>query len=114
MVQIFRPTTTEKVYIVISRELLKDIPSGHQLIAYCAGKTDCKWKPTDNLWAKLTEQAKEPVLVAKSNNYGEKMDSSPADYQRRLDVDAPVPSVIVTSDSAREMLIMVVNLRYGK
>lgn len=55
----------EKLYVVLSKEPLTEIPSSEQLVRYCEQKL-CPWKPTEKIWQDISSKANQNVKVSKN------------------------------------------------
>lgn len=110
-------SASERVFLVVTRQPLSDIPTGEKLMSYCQAKPDaCPWKPTVDMWTKLTKEANNPLIVSKSKTQGlaqTSVEKSSVTRSLGLPKTAPAPSVICmnpTSDKGN--LIAVIDLTH--
>jgi hypothetical protein len=89
---------TERLYIVVTREPLPGVPTGADLVKFCAENKDkCPWRPLDRVWAQLQEATKAEVKVVTSKTFGQSQTEKEKVATTRglgLDQTAPQPAVI--------------------
>jgi hypothetical protein len=89
---------TERLYIVVTREPLPGVPTGNDLVKFCAEKKDnCPWHPLSEVWAQLKEATKAEVRVVTSKTFGQSQTETEKVATTRglgLDQTAPQPAVI--------------------
>lgn len=60
----------EKLYVVVTRQPLADVPTGNALINYCrtSGAAGCAWRPDARVWANVQKSMQTGRVVASSND----------------------------------------------
>jgi hypothetical protein len=107
---------TERVYVVVSREPLADVPAGEALVRLCAESDQaCAWKPTPQQWAGLkTANARDQIAVSQLKDEGRAQTTAEHEAATRglgLSTDAPLPSVIyMIASSNANVLVTTVDL----
>lgn len=109
------PAGTLRVYVILSRKLLEEVPTGDELIALCGGPRDeCLWEPKPSEW--------ERIKAAASTGAGEERNSllaggrillSDESFTRglRLKKESPAPAVVrINSSSSANVLMAVITL----
>ncbi len=97
-------TGIERLYLVIAKRPLPDVPVGNQLVARC--RTDlraCPWRPAESVWTQLAVNV-DSSREEKSGEFGQTLTAVERDAVERsveLGLDAPAPSVIRISKSPR-------------
>lgn len=90
--------STERLYIVVTREPLPVVPTGADLVKFCAANKDkCPWRPLSEVWAQLQEATKAEVKVVTSKTFGQSQTEKEKVATTRglgLDQSAPQPAVI--------------------
>jgi hypothetical protein len=112
-----RPAT-ERVYFVVARKPLEDVPAGEALVRWCAesGSDACAWAPKAKHWDEIKKWAKRREQVATSRAADEGRAETPAEHEAAtrglgLSADAPLPSVIYMITSASgDVLVATVDL----
>ncbi len=102
---------TERVYIVLTREPLPDVPTGEGLVSYCLDTNhSCPWNPSRSLWAELTkEQSHEQVAMSKIKDEGRTQTPREREATTRglgLAADAPEPTVVRMNASSTTGLLV--------
>ena len=89
---------TERLYIVVTREPLTSVPTGEDLVAFCAtNKGKCPWHPSPDVWKQVQDATKADVKVVASQTFGQTQTEKEKVATTRglgLDQSAPEPSVI--------------------
>lgn len=96
---------TERLYLVVSRSPLINVPIGRDLMAFCetpgnAGAA-CFWKPANLFWTQIVA-GMEAVQEGQSAEYGQRLTALERRATERglgLGIDAPAPSIIRMSNS---------------
>lgn len=107
---------SERLYIVVTRQPLADIPAGETLVKFCQTEgNSCPWGPTKGIWAQLKNaNDKDQVAVSRIKDEGRPQTSGERDAATRglgLSQDAPGPSIIrMTASSTTGVLITAVDL----
>ncbi len=105
------PAAAERLYVVLTREPLTEVPTGDALSAYCfdAGHT-CPWRPEPAIWTKLKlTQAREQVAVSRTKDQGLAQTEDEREATARglgLAIDAPPPSIIRMTASAHASILV--------
>lgn len=102
---------TERVYIVLTREPLPDVPTGEGLVSYCLDTNhSCPWNPSRSLWAELTkEQGQEQVATSKIKDEGHVQTPREREATTRglgLAADAPEPTIVRMNASSTTGLLV--------
>jgi hypothetical protein len=102
----------EHLYVVVTREPLKGVPTGDDLVSFCAANKDkCPWHPSADVWAQVREATKAEVKVVTSKTFGDpQTDKEKVATTRGLGLDqsAPQPSVIRMNASTQTPLLVTV------
>ena len=102
----------DRIFVVVTREPLKSVPTGDELVAFCGlNKDKCPWQPSSEIWAEIEKASKAEVKVATSKNFGQAQTETEKVATTRglgLDKSAPQPSVIRISASSNEPLLVTV------
>lgn len=111
---------TERVYVIVSRQPLANVPTGAQLASFCAGKdVTCAWKPTGDEWATLKGlNRRDEIAVSRAQDAGLQQTAAERDATSRglgLSATAPPPTVIYMASSAdAAALVTTVDLIHKK
>jgi hypothetical protein len=106
---------TERIYFVVSRQPLKGVLRGEELVNYCQSNLeDCVWRPSGTIWGQVRSKAGSPVIVSKNRSDGEAQSTVEKEAIGRgltLVQNAPPPSVIRINNSPRaELLVTLIDL----
>ena len=112
-----RPAT-ERVYFIVARKPLEDVPAGETLVRWCAesGSEACAWSPKAKHWDEIKKWANRREQVATSRAADEGRAETAAEHEAAtrglgLSADAPLPSVIYMITSANaDVLVATVDL----
>lgn len=108
-----RPAT-QRLYLVISREPLPEVPIGEKLLASCPDPKDCLWKPADGIWSQIMAGVNAPKKTGKSRiDIQAQTEGEHTAITRGLGLSAkdPSPTLIQMNVSAdAPMLVMVADL----
>ena len=112
-----RPAT-ERVYFIVARRPLEDVPAGEALVRWCAesGSEACAWSPKAKHWDEIKKWANRREQVATSRAADDGRAETPAEHEAAtrglgLSADAPLPSVIYMITSANaDVLVATVDL----
>lgn len=89
---------TERLYIVVSRDPLPVVPTGEELVKFCAAsKTNCPWHPSAEVWVQVQDGTKAEVRIVTSGTFGQAQTEKEQVATTRglgLDQTAPQPAVI--------------------
>jgi hypothetical protein len=101
--QFYGNPATERLYVVLTREPLADVPTAETLTNLCsANKANCPWHPPADVWSQIQQAAKADVKVVTSKTTGQAQTEKEEVATTRglgLDQSAPQPSVIRMSAS---------------
>ncbi len=88
----------ERLYVVMTREPLSAVPTGEDLVAFCATNKDkCPWHPSPDVWMRVQDATKADVKMVASKTFGQSQTEKERVATTRglgLDQSAPEPSVI--------------------
>jgi hypothetical protein len=102
----------DRLYVVVTREPLKSVPTSEELVAFCGlNKDKCPWQPPAEIWDAIAKATKAEVKVATSKNFGQAQTETEKVATTRglgLDKAAPQPSVIRINASTSEPLLVTV------
>ena len=102
----------EHLFVVVTREPLNGVPTGDDLVGFCATQKDkCPWHPSADVWAKVQEATKAEVKVITAKNFGQTQSDKEKVATTRglgLDQSAPLPSVIRMNVSTKAPVLVTV------
>jgi hypothetical protein len=110
------PPAAERLYIVLTRQPLANVPTGNALADYCFDKQHtCPWHPAVAMWTELRgAQEREQVAVSQVKDQGRVQTTDEREATTRglgLGAGAPSPSVIrMTASSNSKMLVTTIDL----
>lgn len=99
--EFFGQPATERLYIVLARQPLPDVPRGQALAALCAKENPrCLWPVPHGLWQRLVEGLAQPAHTGHSREFGlaetaEEQDALARDFG--LPLAAPAPTLVYLS-----------------
>jgi hypothetical protein len=103
---------SEHLYVVVTREPLRGMPTGDELVGLCATQKDkCPWHPPADVWAQVSDATKAEVKVNTAKTFGQtQSDKEKVATTRGLGLDqgAPQPSVIRMNVSTRAPVLVTV------
>jgi hypothetical protein len=103
---------TERLYVVVTRQPLPAVPTGDDLVKFCAANKDrCPWRPMSELWTQLQDANKAEVKVVTSKTFGQSQTEKEKVATTRglgLDQTAPQPAVIRMSASTNAPVLVTV------
>lgn len=105
---------TERLFFVLTREPLKDVPTEDELIAFCktAGNS-CPWRPSTEVWEVIQKQMQEPLRKDNNGRYGRAQTAPEQQASTRglsLAKEDPEPSLIMMASSTSPMLVTTLDL----
>jgi hypothetical protein len=104
----------ERLFFVLTREPLKDVPIEDDLIAFCSSSSGgCPWRPSTEVWELIQKQMQEPLTKDKSAKFGESQTAPEQKAATRgigLAKDDPEPSLIMMASSKSPMLVATLDL----
>lgn len=107
----------ERLYIVVSRTPLPNVPTGKELIAYCKESgQECVWKPAPQSFSAVLAGADEPKIVSASKTFGQaqaEIETEAITRGIKLKAEAPEPVIVQMNVSAsKEVLVMKTELTH--
>jgi Domain of unknown function (DUF4384) len=104
----------ERLFFVLTREPLKNVPIEDELIAFCSSSNGtCPWRPNTEVWELIQKQMQEPLTKDKSAKYGATQSQPEQQAATRgigLAKDDPEPSLIMMASSKSPMLVATLDL----
>jgi len=105
----------DRIFVVVTREPLKSVPTSDALVAFCGlNKDKCPWQPSPDVWEQIEKATKAQVKVAISKNFGQTQTETEKVATTRglgLDKSAPQPSVIrINALTSEPLLVTVLDL----
>ena len=106
---------TDHLFMVVTREPLKSVPTGDDLVSFCATNKDkCPWHPSAEVWAQIQDATKAEVRVVTSKTFGQAQTEKEKNATTRgigLDQSVPPPSVIrMNASTSAGLLVAVLDL----
>jgi hypothetical protein len=102
----------EHLYVVVTREPLNGVPTGDDLVGFCATQKDkCPWHPSADVWAQVQDATKAEVKVITARTFGQTQSDKEKVATTRglgLDQSAPLPSVIRMNASTKAPVLVTV------
>ncbi|HSP62429.1 MAG TPA: DUF4384 domain-containing protein [Pyrinomonadaceae bacterium] len=102
----------EHLYVVVTREPLNGVPTGNELVGFCATQKDkCPWRPSSDVWAQVQDANKAEVKVVTATTFGQAQSDKEKTATTRglgLDQSAPLPSVIRMNASTKAPALVTV------
>jgi hypothetical protein len=103
---------TERLYVLVTREPLESVPTGNDLVNFCAANKDkCPWHPSPEVWTRVQDATKAEVRIVTSKTFGQPQTEKEKTATTRglgLDQSAPQPSVIRMNASTNAPLLVTV------
>jgi hypothetical protein len=104
----------ERLFFVLTREPLKNVPIEDDLIAFCTNQSGgCPWRPSTEIWEAIQKQMQEPLTTDKTTSYGRAQTRPEQQASTRglgLVKDDPEPSLIMMASSKSAMLVATLDL----
>jgi hypothetical protein len=105
---------TERLFFVLTREPLKDVPTEDELIAFCKDSNNsCPWRPSPEVWELVQKQMQEPLKKDTNGRYGRAQTAPETQASTRglsLAKEDPEPSLIMMASSTSPMLVTSLDL----
>ena len=102
----------EHLYVVVTREPLNGVPTGDDLVGFCATQKDkCPWHPPLDVWAQVSDATKAEVKAITAKTFGQTQSDKEKVATTRglgLDQSAPLPSVIRMNVSTKAPVLVTV------
>lgn len=110
--QFYGNAGVERLFVVVTREPLPEVPYGDSLVSFCtANKDKCPWHPPIEAWAQIQLASKAEVRIVTSKTAGEPQTEKEQVASTRglgLDQTAPQPSVIRMSAATNAPVLVTV------
>lgn len=104
----------ERLFFVLTREPLKDVPIEDELISFCnTASGNCPWRPSTEVWETISKQMQEPLKTDKNGKYGRAQTAPEQQAATRglgLAKDDPEPSMIMMASSKSPLLVATLDL----
>jgi Domain of unknown function (DUF4384) len=104
----------ERLFFVLTREPLKNVPIEDELIAFCnSSNGTCPWRPNTEVWELIQKQMQEPLAKDKTATFGDSQTAREKQAETRgigLAKDDPEPSLIMMASSKSPMLVATLDL----
>lgn len=104
----------ERLFFVLTREPLKDVPIEDELISFCSNANgSCPWRPSTEVWEMISKQMQEPLTTDKNVASGRAQTAPEQQAATRglgLVKDDPEPSLIMMASSKSPMLVATLDL----
>jgi len=101
---------SEHLYVVVTREPINGVPTGDDLVGFCATQKDkCPWHPPTDVWAQVQDATKAEVKVITGRTFGQPQSDKEKVATTRglgLDQSAPPPSVIRMNVSTKAPVLV--------
>jgi hypothetical protein len=109
--QFYGNPATERLFVVVTREPLSDVPIADTLVNLCStNKENCPWHPPVEVWTRIQQAARADVkVVTNTSTAGQEQTEKEQVATTRglgLDQTAPQPSVIRMSASTRAPMLV--------
>lgn len=111
--QFFGNAGTERLYVVVTRDPLPEVPIAEALVTFCtANKDKCPWKPPVEAWAQVQLASKAEVRVVTSKVSAGQVQTEKEQVATTrglgLDQTAPQPSVIRMSAATNAPVLVTI------
>lgn len=111
--QFYGNAGTERLYVVVTRDPLPEVPIGESLMKFCAANKDkCPWKPPVEAWAQIQLASKAEVRVVTSKTSAGQAETEKEQVATTrglgLDQTAPQPSVIRMSAATNAPVLVTI------
>ena|ERR1700754_1135357 len=104
----------ERLFFVLTREPLKDVPIEDELISFCSNASgNCPLRPSTEVWELISKQMQEPLAKDQNAKYGRAQTAPEQQAATRglgLAKDDPEPSLIMMASSKSPMLVATLDL----
>lgn len=103
----------ERLYVIVSRQPLEGVPTGEELVSFCAEQPNCAWTPGAAQWASIKgASANEQIAMSRVSDEGRAQTVVEREAATRglgLSTEAPLPSIIymITSSNANVLVTTV-------
>ena len=105
---------TERLFFVLTREPLKDVPTEDELIAFCKDSSNtCPWRPSTEVWELVQKHMQDPLKKDTNGRYGRAQTTPETQASTRglsLAKEDPEPSLIMMASSTSPMLVTTLDL----
>ena len=103
---------TERLYIVVTREPLPGVPTGEDLVKFCATSKDkCPWRPAAEIWTRVSDATRAEVRIVTTKTFGQPQTEKEKVATTRglgLDTSAPQPAVIRMNAATNALVLVTV------
>lgn len=111
--QFYGNAGTERLYVVITRDPLPEVPVAESLVNFCtANKDKCPWRPPVNAWAQIQQASKAEVKVVTTRTSAGQVQTEKEQIATTrglgLDQTAPQPSVIRMSAATNAPVLVTI------
>lgn len=111
--QFYGNAGVERLYVVVTREPLPEVPVGENLVNFCtANKDKCPWHPPVPAWAQIQMSAKAEVRIVTSKTSAGQVQTEKEQVATTrglgLDQTAPQPSVIRMSAATNAPVLVTI------
>jgi hypothetical protein len=110
--QFYGSAGVERLYVVVTRDPLPEVPYGESLVNFCtANKDKCPWHPPVDAWAQVQLASKAEVRIVTSKTAGQPQSEKEQIATTRglgLDQTAPQPSVIRMSAATNAPVLVTI------
>lgn len=111
--QFYGNAGTERLYVVVTRDPLPEVPIGENLMNFCtANKSKCPWKPPVEAWAQIQLASKADVRIVTSKTSAGQAETEKEQVATTrglgLDQTAPQPSVIRMSAATNAPVLVTI------
>ena len=104
----------ERLFFVLTREPLKNVPIEDELISFCSTASgNCPWRPNTEIWDLIAKQMQQPLAKDQNAKYGRAQTAPEQQAATRglgLAKDDPEPSLIMMASSKSPMLVATLDL----
>lgn len=104
----------ERLFFVMTREPLKNVPIEDELISFCSNASgNCPLRPSTEIWELISKQMQEPLAKDQNAKYGRAQTAPEQQAATRglgLAKDDPEPSLIMMASSKSPMLVATLDL----
>ena len=104
----------ERLFFVMTREPLKNVPIEDELISFCnTASGNCPWRPSTEIWDLISKEMQQPLTKDTNAKYGRAQTAPEQQAATRglgLAKDDPEPSLIMMASSKSPMLVATLDL----
>lgn len=104
----------ERLFFVMTREPLKNVPIEDELISFCnTASANCPWRPSTEIWDLISKEMQQPLTKDTNGKYGRAQTAPEQQAATRglgLAKDDPEPSLIMMASSKSPILVATLDL----